>query len=60
MARQQKSGNSDVETPAAESKTPRPLMVRSVEKAMKMLEAFGAANPVMGLTQLASVLGVDK
>ncbi|MGE3293368.1 MAG: IclR family transcriptional regulator [Geminicoccaceae bacterium] len=35
-------------------------MVRSVEKAMKMLEAFGAANPVMGLTQLASVLGVDK
>jgi len=41
-------------------KPANPLRVRSVEKAFRVLDAFSPAQPVMGLTQLANYLGVDK
>ncbi|MBK3778016.1 helix-turn-helix domain-containing protein [Azospirillum brasilense] len=37
-----------------------PLMVMSVEKAFRVLNAFDAARPTMSLTQIASIVGLDK
>ncbi|SMF57070.1 transcriptional regulator, IclR family [Tistlia consotensis] len=37
-----------------------PLMVLSVEKAFRVLDAFDAAHPTMSLTQLAAAVGLDK
>lgn len=36
------------------------MTVKSVEKAFRMLDAFDPSRPVMGLTQLAAVLDIDK
>lgn len=36
------------------------LMVRSVEKAFKVMEAFDGANPELSLSQVASLVGLDK
>ena len=36
------------------------LMVRSVEKAFRMLEAFDPLHPTMSLTQITSLLDIDK
>lgn len=41
-------------------KSDSPLHVRSVEKAFRVLDAFNAKQPVMGLTQLANYLGIGK
>jgi DNA-binding IclR family transcriptional regulator len=37
-----------------------PLMVRSVEKAFRVLNAFDAAQPTLSLTQLAAAVDLDK
>lgn len=37
-----------------------PLMVGSVEKAFRVLAAFGKENPSLGLTQIAEKTGLDK
>ncbi len=37
-----------------------PLMVMSVEKAFRVLQAFDATHPTLSLTQVASVVGMDK
>lgn len=37
-----------------------PLSVQSVEKAFRVLTAFDGATPMMGLTQLAAAVGLDK
>lgn len=55
-----KTGKASQDKP--ESKVERPadtLMVQSVEKAFRMLSAFGAQQPTMSLTQVASACGMD-
>ena len=37
-----------------------PLMVASVEKAFRVLGAFGKDSPTLGLTQIAEITGLDK
>jgi len=37
-----------------------PLMVASVEKAFRVLTAFDEAHPALSLTQLATLLGLDR
>ena len=37
-----------------------PLMVMSVEKAFRVLNAFDASRPAMSLTQIATIVGMDK
>lgn len=44
-------------------KSPRqddPLMVQSVEKALRVLTAFDGSRPTLSLTQLAATIGLDK
>lgn len=37
-----------------------PLIVRSVDKAFRVLNAFDSDHPTMGLTQIAAAIGLDK
>lgn len=46
-------------TAAAKEKTDDPLMVMSVEKAFRVLSAFGRQYPSLNLSQVASVTGMD-
>jgi len=55
-----KSAN-DTTTPApAESRRHETLFVSSLEKGMKVLQAFGPDNPEMGVTEIALATGLDK
>ena len=39
---------------------PHPLFVNSLEKGLRVLLAFGASHPEMGVTEIAARTGLDK
>ncbi|MDQ4061507.1 MAG: IclR family transcriptional regulator [Pseudomonadota bacterium] len=48
-----------VEAPARKERASDPLMVLSVEKAFRVLSAFGIQRPTMSLSQIAAATGMD-
>lgn len=60
MVERSRDGDAKGEGAAAAGERTDPLMVRSVEKAFRVLAAFSPARPSLSLAEIASVADLDK